>query len=197
LIDEKEEFQDNHIKPYGRRTMREAIKFMKFKSNVKLVLLKVNFISNRHHSHIFLKHNGTQWYEPLDRRNTSTYLDGERFGIRIINKNTFPVFVRLHKITSSSISQNIPLSDDDFLRIEGCEQENKWEPTYFDLGTVNCAGEVPNGDPVELMKLLVTTNGNKFRAEKLSVILTKSYVVKKALNVVNSVNNSNCVALKV
>lgn len=164
--EEKEEFESNHIRSYGRRTMREAIKFMKFKSNVKLVLLK---------------HNGTQWFEPLDRRNTSTYLDGERFGIRIINKNTFPVYVRLHKITSNSTSQNIPLSDDDFLRIEGCEQENKWEPTYFDLGTVNLPNnsELSTSEPVELMKLLVTTNGNKIGGEKLSVILTKSYVISK------------------
>jgi len=150
--------------PPNSRGMRQAIKFMKFKSNVKLLLLKHN--------------NSSHWYEPIDRVSSPIYFDGERIGIRIVNKNRFPVMVRLHKINSMNNCVPIPLCSNDFLRIDGCrEEEGNWETAYFDLGVCNLPKETI--ESVEVLKLLVTTSLSPVQQnDKLSTTLVKSITIR-------------------
>jgi hypothetical protein len=156
MVDEKEL---NSLPPRG---VRQAMKFMKFRANIKLVLLK---------------HNGTHWFEPIDRVSSPHYTDGERIGIRIINKNRFPVMVRLHKINHANSCISIPLSSDDFLRIDGCrEEEGSWETAYFDLGQCKLPKEQP--EAVELLKLLVTTALSAQHPDRLSTIAVKSFTIQ-------------------
>jgi len=114
-----------------------------------------------------------------------SYSSGERIGIRIINKNRFPVFVRLHKINYANNCLSIPLSTtDDFLRIEGCrEEEGSWETAYFDLGICRITNDAT--DTVELLKLLVTNANSVTQVDRLSTIVTKSFTIK-AINPVSS-----------
>jgi hypothetical protein len=155
-VDEKE---FNSLPPRG---LRQAMKYMKFRSNIKLVLLK---------------HNGTHWFEPIDRVSSPHYLDGERIGIRIINKNRFPVMVRLHKINHASSCISIPLTSEDFLRIDGCrEEEGSWETAYFDLG--QCKLPKEQSEAVEMLKLLVTTALSAHNPDRLSTIAVKSFTIR-------------------
>jgi len=133
----------------------------------------------------FLKEKDNHWFEPIDKQGIPIYFDGERFGIRIMNRNEFPIYIRLHYVNHCNRSRCIPLSKEDFLKINGCEaSEGSWETRYFDLGIAKLPLEFEKDETLETLRLLITNtvvSGNILsqKEDHLSTILVKSFTIRK------------------